>query len=116
MRMSHFKICFALASIFITACGTQYGGLRHFEVMSTPSGADVYLVPRYDAEQNGWTNLSPAALVARANELSAYRQGETPLELSGNEQSYLLVVISGSRAAARLIQPNPGQRIQITLP
>lgn len=101
--------------LLMGACGTQYGGIRQFEVISSPPGADVYLIPRYDAEQNGWATLSPAVLVARVHEFGAYREGDTPIQLSGNEQSYLLVVISGSRAAARFIQPNPGQRIQITL-
>lgn len=107
----------SIMMLVLAACSsTQYGGTRQFDVDSTPPGADVYLIPRYEAEQNGWANLSPAALVARAHELSAYREGETPIQLNGNEQSYLLVVISGSRASARFIQPNPGQRFQIALP
>jgi hypothetical protein len=106
-----------LASItFLTACASsQYGGVREFDVVTTPSGAEVYLIPRYDAEQQGWIGMRGASLVAEAGALSSYHQGQAPLRVQGNEQTYLLVAIHGSRAASRLVQPQPGQTIQIVL-
>lgn len=116
MTVRYVPLVLAALALICTSCSSaQYGGVRQFEVVTTPVGADVYLVPRYDAEQNGWIGMRPRALVAVADALQPYHQGSAPLRVQGNEQAYLLVAISGSRAASKLIHPQPGERVQIIL-
>jgi hypothetical protein len=111
------RLCCVALVIWLTACSTaQMGGERRFDVVSAPSGADVYLVPRYEAEQNGWIGMNAAALQGQLARLGPYLQGQTPTQVTGNDEAYLLVIARGGKVASRIIHPNSGDRIKIDLP